>query len=57
MRRYVNSRGNRFIKCEDGDVRENVVKNVNSRFFNLFSTFFQISYYLKCKGTLLELNS
>ena len=45
MRRYVNSRGNGFIECEDGDVRENVVKNVNSRFFNLFSTLFQISYY------------
>ena len=57
MRRYVNSRGNPFIKCEDGDVHENVVKNVNSRFFNLFSVLFQVSYYLKCKGTLLELNS
>ena len=57
MRQYVNSRGNPFIKCEDGDVHENVVKNVNSRFFHLFSVLFQISDYLKCKGTLLELNS
>ena len=57
MRRYVKSRGDLFIKCEDGNVRENVVKNVNSRFFNLFLILFRVSYYLKCKGTLLELNS
>lgn len=54
MRRYVKSRGDLSIKCEDGNVRENVVKNVNSRFFNLFSILFRVSYYLKCKGTLLE---